>query len=84
MKGVPQLTVNGLRKLLQKEEGWVRWFAAGVYDAVCRGKVVSIIIWCLQNPNDDQRSEVDDMVEVVRLIRRHAHVHLISLITGLV
>lgn len=80
MKGVPRLTVNGLKKLLQKEEGWVRWFAAGVGDAVCVGKVVSIIIWCLQNPNDDQRSEVDDMVEVVRLIRRHVHAQSLSLI----
>ena len=77
---MPRLTVNGLKKLLQKEEGWVRWFAVGVGDAVCVGKVVSIIIWCLQNPNDDQRSEVDDMVEVVRLIRRHVHAQSLSLI----
>ena len=57
---MPQLTVNGLWKLLQKEEGWVRWFAVGVYNAVnSRGKVVSIVGWCLQSPNADQRSAVE-------------------------
>lgn len=80
VKGIPSLTIKGLRTLLEKKEEWVEWLAAGVGDAVCHGEVVCIAIWCLQNRNDSKVTERDGMKAVVLSLRGYAHIHFVSLI----
>ena len=80
MKGVPSLTLKGLRTLLEKKKGWVEWLTIGKGDVVCHGEVVCIVIWCLQNPNDSKVAEWDDMKAVVLSLRGYAHINFVSLI----
>ena len=80
VKGIPSLTIKGLRTLLEKKEEWVEWLAAGVGDAVCHGEVVCIAIWCLQNGNDSKVTEWDGMKAVVISRRGYLRIHSVSLI----